>query len=109
VHIYIGFETLKVKCTQYGICTQAAFKNARAMFYSKLGGAGNKLVGFKKFPGGGKKICGRVAPRPDLTPLIVCRGGTYCLPKIGGDALITLGIQHLLLVEAPIKVLHPQL
>ena len=41
VHIYIGFKTLKVKCIQYGICDQAAFKNARAIFFSKLGGAGN--------------------------------------------------------------------
>jgi len=32
-HIYIGFETLKVKCTQYGICSQATFKNARAIFF----------------------------------------------------------------------------
>jgi hypothetical protein len=24
---------LKVKCTQYGICSQAAFKNARAIFF----------------------------------------------------------------------------
>ena len=35
----IGFETLKVKCTQYGSCSQAAFKNTRAMFFSKLSGA----------------------------------------------------------------------
>jgi hypothetical protein len=34
---------LKVKCTQYGICSQAAFKNARAMFFPKLGGVGNSL------------------------------------------------------------------
>jgi hypothetical protein len=33
VHIYIGFEALKVKPTQYGICSQVAFKNARAMFF----------------------------------------------------------------------------
>ena len=32
VNIYIGFWTLKAKCTQYGICSQVAFKNARAMF-----------------------------------------------------------------------------
>ena len=32
-HIYIGYETLKVKCTQYVICSQAAFKNARAKFF----------------------------------------------------------------------------
>ena len=38
VHIYIGFHTLKVKCTQYGICSQLTFKNARAKFFLKLGG-----------------------------------------------------------------------
>jgi hypothetical protein len=27
-----------VKCTQYGICGEVAFKNARAMVFSKLGG-----------------------------------------------------------------------
>ena len=30
VNIYIGFWTLKVKCTQHGICGEVAFKNARA-------------------------------------------------------------------------------
>jgi hypothetical protein len=29
VNIYIGFRTLKVKCAQYGLYGQAAFKNAR--------------------------------------------------------------------------------
>ena len=29
-HICIGFWTLKVKCTWYGICEEVAFKNARA-------------------------------------------------------------------------------
>jgi len=44
VYIYIGFETLKVKCAQYGICSQTAFKNARAMFFFyKLGGIGNNF------------------------------------------------------------------
>jgi hypothetical protein len=53
VHIYIGFETLKVKCTQYEICSQAAFKNPRAMFFSFSGGAGNYFrAGFKKSQAG---------------------------------------------------------
>ena len=43
VHIYIRFRTLKVKCTQYGICRQAAFKNAKAIFISKSGGVGCNL------------------------------------------------------------------
>ena len=40
-HIYWIFWTLKVKCTQYGICGEVAFKNARAMVFSKSGGVGN--------------------------------------------------------------------
>ena len=43
-------------CTQYGICGQAADKNARAMFFSKIGrGRQQFLVGFRKpqmFSGG---------------------------------------------------------
>ena len=31
---------LEGKCTQVGICSQMAFKNARAMFFLKLGGSG---------------------------------------------------------------------
>ena len=38
-HIYIGFWTLKVKCTQCGICGWVAFKNARTMIFSKSGRA----------------------------------------------------------------------
>ena len=38
VYIYIGIWTLKVKCTQYGICGKVAFKNARAMVFSKSNG-----------------------------------------------------------------------
>ena len=50
VHTYIGFETLEVKCTQYGICSQVAFK---------MGGGGQQFsVGLKKIPSGGKKIAG---------------------------------------------------
>jgi hypothetical protein len=33
VNIYIGFGTLEVKCTQYGICGTIAFKNAKAMVF----------------------------------------------------------------------------
>ena len=38
VNIYIAFETLKMKCTQYGICGQVAFKNASTLVFSKSGG-----------------------------------------------------------------------
>jgi hypothetical protein len=34
VNIYIGFWTLKTKCTQYGLYGQATFKNARVMPWS---------------------------------------------------------------------------
>ena len=35
---------MKVNCTLYGICSQAAFKNARVMFFfPKLGRAGNNF------------------------------------------------------------------
>ena len=41
VSIYIGFWTLKVKCTQYGnkFVDKLALKNAKAMTFSKSGGA----------------------------------------------------------------------
>ena len=84
MHIYIGFEILKVKCTQYGIWSQAAFKNARAMFLSKLGGAGSNFwADSKKKSRRGQNVCGRAAPRPDLTPLEV-RGGDFNIPRWGG-------------------------
>ena len=38
VNIYIGFETLKMKCTQYEICGQVAFKNASTLVFSNSGG-----------------------------------------------------------------------
>jgi len=80
VHIYIEFETLKVKCTQYGICSQAAFKNVRAMFFSKLGGAGSSFRLGSKKSRAGTKISREGCPRPDLTPPIVHRGGlNVCL------------------------------
>jgi hypothetical protein len=37
IYIYIGFWTLEMKCTQYGICGEVAFKNARAMVVLELG------------------------------------------------------------------------
>lgn len=37
-----------MKCTQHGICVQVAFKNARAMLLSKLGGAGNCFLSVSK-------------------------------------------------------------
>ena len=74
VHIYIGFETLKVKCTRYGICSQTAFKNARAMFFSKLGRAGSCFRSGSKKSRAGTKNLREGCPRPVLTFLEV-RGG----------------------------------
>ena len=59
-HIY-WILALKVKCTQYGICSQATLKNARAMFFLMLGKAGNN---FKSV----QKILGRAAPPRFDTP-----------------------------------------
>ena len=43
VNICIGFWTLKMKCTQYGLYGQAAFKDARVMLGS--GGRGSGFFG----------------------------------------------------------------
>ena len=51
-HIYVGLWTLKVKCTQYGICGYTTFKNARAMVSFEVGGVGTG----QKFSIGSKKI-----------------------------------------------------
>ena len=67
-HIYIGFETLKAKCTQYGTCSQAAFKNARAMFFFVFGWDGQLFShGFEKIPSGGKNFA-KGLPLPAVTP-----------------------------------------
>ena len=71
----MGFETLKVKCTQYGICSQAAFKNARAMLFLKLGGTDSTFRSGSKKSRAGAKISREGCPRPDLTPPIVHGGG----------------------------------
>ena len=33
VNIYIGLWTLKMECTRYGLCTQVAFNNPRAISF----------------------------------------------------------------------------
>ena len=65
VNIYIGFWTLEMKCTQYGICGEVAFKNARAMIFLKVGRGG------QRFSGGSKKfrsLCGAVVPNKLFLP-----------------------------------------
>ena len=67
-YVSIGFYILNVKYTQYGICSQVAFKNARTMFFLKSGGAGNNFwLGLMK-----DAAC---FPNPDLTPLESSLGG----------------------------------
>jgi hypothetical protein len=76
MHIYIGFETLKVKCTQYGICSQATFKIARAMFFPFSGGEGSYFwAGLKKIRVGAE-ISQEGCPRPNMESLLV-RGGVF--------------------------------
>src|ERR1700738_383706 len=67
VNIYIGFKTLKMKCTQYGICGQVAFKNASIMVFSKLGG---RTAVFDRL----QKICLAAAPERIFPPKV--RGKT---------------------------------
>ena len=73
-----------MKCTQYGIYSQETFKNARAMFFFKVGWAGNNFwLRSKKFKAGAR-ISQEGCPRMDLTPPIVCRG-TSCPPWLIGE------------------------
>jgi hypothetical protein len=65
---------LKVKCTQYGICSQAAFKNGRAMFFSFSGGAGSYFRAGLENIWAGQKFRGRAAPARNMESLLV-RGG----------------------------------
>ena len=80
MHIYIAFETLKVKCTQYGICSQAAFNNARAMIFSKFGGADSCFQSGSKKSQAGAKTSQEGCPRPCLTSLEV-HGGDFNVPR----------------------------
>ena len=57
MNIYIGFWTLKMKCTQHGLYGQAAFKTARTIYFLKLDEAskehGLHLGSEKDVPGAG--------------------------------------------------------
>ena len=55
---YIGFWTLEMKCTQYGICEEVAFKNARAMVFLKVRRDKQKFLGGSKKP---RFLCGIAA------------------------------------------------
>ena len=100
MHIYIGFETLKVKCTQYGICSQTAFKNARAMFFLKLGGAGRCFrSGLKKSQAGAKNLR-EGCPCLDLTPLEVC-GGDFNIPLYSSEEVYSFIDSFRMIIDSP--------
>ena len=46
LNIYIGFWTLEMKCTPYGIYGEVAYKNAWQWFFWKSGGVGPEDPGF---------------------------------------------------------------
>ena len=79
VNIYIRFETLKMKCTQYGICGQVAFKNASTLVFLKSGGRAavfgrvqEKCGGLppdRIFPPGEKLIGGSISSAHSMTGL----------------------------------------
>jgi hypothetical protein len=75
VHIYIGFETLRMKCTRYGICSQAAFKNARAKFFCFRAGRAYVFGRVWKNSGRGQKFRARAAPARIWHPPYARRGG----------------------------------
>ena len=71
LNIYIGFWTLEMKCTQYGICGEVAFKNARALVFLEVRQGGQKISG------GSKKsrfLCGATAPARIYLPQKARRG-----------------------------------
>ena len=84
VNIYIGFGTLKMKCTQDGICGQVAFKNARQWFFQNQGGEQQQFsVEYKKswFSGWA------AAPARYFHPRKVCGGNLTSPSKMSSGAL----------------------
>ena len=76
VNIYIGFGTLRVKCTQYGIVWISDLQECKGNGFFNVGQAGNN------FQSGSKKILifGRL-PFPEYsTPQKFVGGGLNILP-----------------------------
>ena len=71
VNTYIGFWTLNVKCTQYGICGKVAVNNARAMVFSKLAEA---ATSFQSGPQNPDFFSGAAAPKRIHLPGKALRG-----------------------------------
>ena len=44
IYIYIGFWTLKMKCSQHGLYEQATFENAKAIFIFEIGRSGQRYL-----------------------------------------------------------------
>ena len=71
VNICNGFWTLEMKCTQYGICEEVAFKNARAMAFLQVGWGGQRFSGRSKKS---QFLCGAIAPDQIFLPRKARRG-----------------------------------
>ena len=66
VIIYFGFWTFEMKCTQYGICGEVAFKNARTMgFFESRAGRAKVFGRVQKIPVSLWGSC----PCPNIPPL----------------------------------------
>ena len=65
-----------MKCTQYGICEEVAFKNARAMDFRKSGTMG------RSFPSGPENPGFFVAPARIYLPRKARSGLGYCPPSL---------------------------
>ena len=48
--IYVGFWTLKMKCSQFELYGEATFKNARAKLFFKVEPAGQRFCSGSKNP-----------------------------------------------------------
>ena len=85
VNIYIGFWTLKVKCTQYGTCRQAAFKKLQGQYFfrswARRGGVFSRVL----------QISWESCPCPDLTPLKV-RRGLFNVYRVSVRGMLTLSL-----------------
>ena len=71
VNIYMGFWTLEMKCTQYGVCGEVAFKNARAMVFWEVGRGGQWFSGWSTKS---RLLCGTDAPDKLFLPKMARRG-----------------------------------
>ena len=88
-----------MKCTQYGLHEQAAYKNARAILFLKVGQNGQQLsIGvwkYQKFLVGAARGDGWRAPVPIHSPwTLKVRGGGLASPKPGLSLPRSLSLCH---------------